>query len=143
MPQDTSSSTEHRHTLSPNQQQVLRQLEQAHEPLSAYALLDRLRPDGFSAPTQVYRALARLISLGVAHRLESLNAYVSCACATDHSQGQLAFTICDHCGAVDELAGVELGRTLHRRLRERRFVVASTTIELHGRCANCSASADS
>ncbi len=43
-----------------NQQHVLSTLQQADNLLSAYALLDRLREQGFSAPSGVYRALGRL-----------------------------------------------------------------------------------
>ena len=69
--------------LTANQQRVLATLQEASSPLSAYALLDRLREAGFGAPVQVYRALERLAEQGLVHRLESLNAYVSCS----HSGG--------------------------------------------------------
>lgn len=64
---------------STNQQRVLTALRQASEPLSAYALLDRLREHGFSAPMQVYRALERLANDGVGTPPCDLeDAYVPC-----------------------------------------------------------------
>ncbi|HSM41507.1 MAG TPA: transcriptional repressor, partial [Afifellaceae bacterium] len=51
----------------------------ADGPLSAYDILDRLRDKGFRAPLQVYRALDKLLALGLVHRLESLNAFIACA----------------------------------------------------------------
>jgi len=65
--------------LTRNQELVLGTLAHAHAPLSAYDILDRLRPDGLRAPLQVYRALEKLTERGLAHRLESLNAFVCCA----------------------------------------------------------------
>lgn len=69
--------------LTANQEAVYAALRRAQSPLSAYALLARLREQGFNAPTQVYRALDRLLEQGIVHRLESMNAYVSCR----HSDG--------------------------------------------------------
>ena len=55
--------------LTANQQRVLTTLRQADGPLTAYALLDRLREQGFNAPAQVYRALERLAEQDLVHRL--------------------------------------------------------------------------
>lgn len=57
---------------------MLSTLQDVKRALSAYALLHRLRAVNFLAPTQVHRALERLSQHGLVHRLESLNAYVSC-----------------------------------------------------------------
>ena len=43
--------------LTKNQSLVMNALSNAHQPLSAYMILDKLRDDGFRAPLQVYRAL--------------------------------------------------------------------------------------
>ena len=64
--------------LTKNQTLVMGALSQAKGPLSAYTILDELRDDGFRAPLQVYRALEKLVELGLVHRLESLNAFVAC-----------------------------------------------------------------
>ena len=47
----------------------------SQRPLSAYDLLDRLRPTGVAAPLTVYRALDKLMRAGKVHRIESLNAF--------------------------------------------------------------------
>ena len=92
--------------LTRNQDLVLRTLNHADAPLSAYDILDRLRGEGLRAPLQVYRALEKLIEQGLAHRLESLNAFVCCADAASHERasGTTAFAICEDCGRVDEFA---------------------------------------
>src|SRR5690606_9624291 len=77
--------------LTRNQTLVLDALEKADAPLSAYTILDRLRGDGLRAPLQVYRALEKLLSAGLVHRLESLNAFVACARPHCHAHGMIAF----------------------------------------------------
>lgn len=123
--------------LTANQQRVLSTLKQAQAPLSAYNLLNQLRGQGFSAPTQVYRALERLIQDGLVHRLESLNAYVSCAHASGCQQGPTAFAICDKCGHVDEFVDRPLGRSLGAWVKQSAFSLRESTIELRGLCGNC------
>ncbi|MGE4247385.1 MAG: Fur family transcriptional regulator, partial [Parvibaculaceae bacterium] len=88
--------------LTKNQALVLGALARMEGPTGAYALLDALRGHGFRAPLQVYRALEKLIELGLVHRLESLNSFVACAHPHDHIHGLIAFAICESCGQVDE-----------------------------------------
>lgn len=123
--------------LTSNQQRVLATLQQSARPLSAYAILESLRGDGFSAPTQIYRALGHLADIGLVHRLESMNAYVTCSlsCACDESVR--AFAICDSCGQVDEFAAPALKRYLGGWIKQKDFALDSSTIELHGKCAAC------
>ena len=125
--------------LTAHQQHVLTTLKQAEVPLSAYALLDLLREQGFTAPTQVYRALERLAEHGLVHRLESLNAYVSCSHPGGCRQAFKAFAICDHCGHVAEFNDNDLGRSLNRWMKGHAFSLHASTIELHGKCAACHA----
>jgi len=128
--------------LTRNQELVLGTLAHAAGPLSAYDILDRLRGEGLRAPLQVYRALDKLTERGLAHRLESLNAFVCCAGAQCHARGTTAFAICEKCGRVEEFAE----RTIEERLmgwsRETGFVPARMTIELRGTCRSCAAMAE-
>lgn len=124
--------------LTSNQQQVLAVLKESPAPLSAYELLGRLREAGFSAPTQVYRALERLTEMGLVHRLETLNAYVSCVKDCGCLQVFRAFAICDVCGHVDEFVDEEIAARLGRWAQSNTFALKNSTIEIHGRCAACS-----
>jgi hypothetical protein len=65
--------------------------------MTAYEILDAVRDKGITAPPTVYRALNRLVEEGLAHRVESINAYVACA-HSHHSDGAVVFAICDNCG---------------------------------------------
>lgn len=112
-------------------------LAAAEGPLSAYALLDKLREHGFRAPLQVYRALDKLVEFGMVHRLESLNSFVACAHAHDHAHGLIAFAICDACGQVDEFADEVVEQRLTGWSRDQAFRLKRATIELRGTCAAC------
>ena len=126
----------HQVTLTPNQEMVWNALSAAGTPLGAYALLDQLKGSNFKAPLQVYRALDKLVELGMVHRLESLNAFV--ACAHDHDRsGPLAFANCDACGQVEEFADSDIGRGLARWSKSHAFNPTKVTVELHGLCGGC------
>jgi Fur family zinc uptake transcriptional regulator len=126
--------------LTRNQELVLKTLNKAKEPLSAYDILDRLRVEGLRAPLQVYRALDKLIEHGLAHRLESLNAFVCCANSSRHAgtDGMAAFAICGGCGHVDEFDDDVVEARLGGWAEAHGFTQQRTTIELRGICRDCS-----
>lgn len=131
----------HEHTipadLTRNQGLVLAALNHSPAPLSAYDILDRLRGDGLRAPLQVYRALEKLVERGLAHRLESLNAFVACADVHCHRKGLIAFAICEGCGKVDEFADAVIEERVGGWAKGTGFKVEQTTMEIRGRCAEC------
>ena len=136
---------DHDHDLTRNQKLVLTALRSGEGPQSAYALLDLVRPEGIKAPLQVYRALDRLLELGLVHKLESINAYMTCAhCHDDghhdhhhHAHGVAAFAICDTCGQVREFSDAEIDARLQSWTEQTGFKPSRTTIELRGLCARC------
>lgn len=126
---------------------IMGALEHAVRPLSAYDLLDKLRPTGVSAPLTIYRALDKLIASGKVHRIESLNAFVAC-CNGEHHPGEnqhgtatarnaVAFAICDLCGHVDEFLDARVFDRLDESLGDRGFRSRSSAIEVRGTCAAC------
>lgn len=123
--------------LTKNQKLVRDRLAAASGPLTAYALLDDLRGEGFRAPLQVYRALDSLISSGLVHRLESLNAFVACTCAHSHGEERTAFAICETCGKTEEFSGKGLSGELVEWIAARAFSPRRTVIEIRGCCARC------
>jgi Fur family transcriptional regulator, zinc uptake regulator len=135
----------HDHAPSPeltrNQHLVLDALNQSGAPLSAYDILDRLRGDGLRAPLQIYRALDKLVERGLAHRLESLNAFVACADSHCHRKGLIAFAICDGCGKVDEFADDVIEDRLGAWAGRTGFKVERTTMEIRGKCQACALAA--
>ncbi len=116
-------------------------LSRAQRPLSAYDLIDALRAHGRVAPPTVYRALQKLIDEGLAHRLESRNAYVACrdkghSCGHRHRAG---FMICRACGRTLEFGDEEIERLLLGVAARGGFSAERVAIEIQGLCADCSA----
>lgn len=125
--------------LTRNQAFVFETLRGADGPLSAYTILDALRSDGFRAPLQVYRALDKLVELGLVHRLESLNAFVACDHPDGDRHGAIAFAICEDCGRVEEFGDTEITDRLGNWARAEKFRLDKTIIELRGTCQSCAA----
>jgi len=118
------------------QADVLAVLRRVGRPASAYDVLDALRPDHPKiAPPTVYRALAALTGDGRAHRIESLNAYVACACA-GHRQAAI-MAICDDCGGVEENIAPDIVAELSSVAGRSGFAAASHVVEIRGVCASC------
>lgn len=115
---------------------IVEALRDVGRPVSAYELIDQLRDKGVTAPPTVYRALGRLIADGLAHRLESLNAFVACKHA-HHQHGAAVFAICEGCGSVSEFDEQEAVERLAAWANTAKFAVREMTLELRGRCADC------
>lgn len=131
--------TKNPNKLTANQHLVLDALKQAKRPLGAYFLLDQLRGTGLNSPTQIYRALNRLIERGVAHRLETLNAFVACSHLRDCTHHNVAFAICYTCGNVEEFVDDDLKCSLKRWAQSHDFSIGGSAIEIGGQCAGCTA----
>ena len=127
-------------TLTKNQGLVYDALSGADGPMSAYAILDGLREHGIRAPLQVYRALDKLLELGLVHRLESLNSFVACQHPHCDARATMVFAICSQCSHVSELAGDQLETELTGLARSEGFAVQAATIELRGICKDCRSS---
>jgi Fur family zinc uptake transcriptional regulator len=131
--------------LTPIRQQVLSALYATHRPVSAYELIesiDRGSHDGAEpkklAPVTIYRTLDFLIAQGLAHRLESRNAFI--ACPLHHAPDDLViFMICESCGGVDEVCSEQLGQALNDVTGHHGFKPQMRVIELAGTCAHCHA----
>lgn len=124
--------------LSQNQKLVMSVLENQAVPMSAYMILEELRKDGLKAPLQVYRALEKLISFGMAHRLESLNAFIACSHMHCEASCSTAFVICDRCEHVQEICDDTIADFLSSLAQKTKIKTSKSNIELHGICDNCS-----
>ncbi len=124
-------------TLTKNQKLVLGALTGSDAPLSAYAILDKLRSEGLKAPLQVYRALEKLTERGLVHKVESLNSFIACAHPECHSANLIAFAICDECGDVSEFSDKDIEENLAHWWKTNKFTPSSMTLELRGTCSGC------
>ena len=114
---------------------VLTVLRDAATPMSAYQVLDRLRPQGVQSPPIVYRALERLEKAGRVHRLEGRGVYFAC-CGRDHAEGTV-FAVCTACHKVEEWSGEGIDALLAVEAARGGFAVTGRTIEVRGLCAHC------
>ncbi|MBN8940409.1 MAG: transcriptional repressor [Rhizobiales bacterium] len=129
---------ERRLKLTPIRREVLEHLAASPAPVGAYDLIERMhvtsgrRP----APITVYRALDFLLEAGLAHRIESRNAFIACAHRHDRSD-LVVFMICDACGCVAEAPASSVQRDLDKIAQGAGFRPASQVVEMFGRCAHC------
>ena len=123
--------------LTPIRRKVLEALLSTHRPLGAYELIDRLAERGTRpAPITIYRALDFLREQGLAHRIESRNAFI--ACVANHASGDpVVFLICEQCGAVGEAASAAVADTIKSASRAAGFTPKTPVIEISGVCAHC------
>ncbi|KCZ60237.1 hypothetical protein HY30_12270 [Hyphomonas chukchiensis] len=116
---------------------VLRLLLESAEPAKAYDLLANLDGEGSAKPPTVYRALDFLQEAGLAHKIESLNAYVPCG-HTSHSHSAV-FLICDTCGGAEELHAVATSDALKDETAAAGFKMTRAVVEVRGTCRDCNA----
>ena len=122
--------------FTPVRRKVLEILLQEHRALGAYVILDRLRDDGFgSQPPVAYRALDFLVTNGLAHKIERLNAFI--ACAHPHEIHAPAFMICRLCDAVAEAQSSPARGALGAAARATGFRIERTMVEAEGVCPAC------
>jgi Fur family transcriptional regulator, zinc uptake regulator len=127
--------------LTRNQTIVIAALKDAGRPLTAYQILDRdeVRENGLKAPLTIYRALEKLIDQGMAHRIESLNAFV--ACPHEAHADPPAFMICNACKRTIEFSSKSVRRTVARQAAGRGFQIKNMHLEVTGVCERCQATA--
>jgi Fur family zinc uptake transcriptional regulator len=116
--------------------QVLEILLRSHQPMGAYEImahLNQVQSKAAIAPPIVYRALEFLIDEGLAHRIESKNAYISCVRPGHQCAAQ--FLICSGCEKVAELENRDSG--LLSDAARFGFTVDSSVVEITGHCADC------
>ncbi len=122
--------------LTKIRRRVLEILLARHNALGAYDILEKLRAEGFSAqPPTAYRALEFLVSHGFAHKIEHLNAFVSCV--KPDAAHVPVFLICAHCHCVAESCMKPAQNLLGHVAAQSRFQVQETVLEATGLCPNC------
>jgi Fur family zinc uptake transcriptional regulator len=130
--------------LTEIRRQVLSLILTANEPVGAYTLLDRLKPErANAAPVTVYRALEFLQAHGLIHKVERLNAFVFCTEPGEHQHHDHAvqFLICTQCGTVTEMEDHGIAESVARAAAQTGFHPVHATVEVEGRCAACTPAA--
>ena len=123
--------------LTPLRRRVLQALAESHSPLGAYEIVERLRKTREPVPAMsVYRALDFLVAEGLAHRIESKNAFL--ACIHGHETDDVVlFLLCERCKRVAEVTSGALGRDLMQAARGIGFSTRAPVLEITGLCSAC------
>mgnify|MGYP003635735567 CR=1 FL=1 len=124
--------------ITPPRLSAFKIVHSAKKPITAYDVLEKMGKDIKSPkPPTAYRALDFLSDHGFVHRIESMNAYVSCDVNHKHEGSQ--FMICDSCGWVEEIHLCSLPKPLHDKVEREGFTLHHWNVEVHGQCAKCAA----
>jgi Fur family zinc uptake transcriptional regulator len=123
--------------LTAVRKRVLELIWSSHKALGAYAILEQLSQNGVKpAPPTVYRALEFLLSSGLIHRINSLNAYVGCTHPKERHHGSY-FLICHHCNNVLEINDTAVDQQILALARQKNFSITAQALEISGCCQTC------
>ena len=119
-----------------NDESVLHLLLSNHRVFSAYDIAEIISKSRKRIqPNQIYRSLEKLISLGVVHRLATVNGFIAC-----YKEGQCAsnqFLICTECKTVTEINSHLLEKEIQNSARKNSFSIGSKNVEVLGICNRC------
>ena len=122
--------------LTNTRRRVLEMVWASHQAVKAYDLIDRFDQEkGTTKPPTIYRALDFLVENGLAHKIESLNAFVGCNHPGGKHQGN--FLICGSCEQISEFEENEATSSIELLAKEKGFEISTKTIEIHGICKKC------
>ena len=121
--------------ISAHGKRVLALLAKSKKPLTAYDILGKLQGTEIKAPQTVYRALDALVERGLAHRIQSLGAFV--ACHNDEEDHGTQFAVCRECGTVLELHEHRICEVIEEIGRKLKFKIEREMLELLGVCREC------
>jgi len=119
-----------------NTDRILNLMKKKNKPLTAYEILDDLSSEGITAPTTIYRALNKLVSKGLIHKIESLNSWM--ICCGFHKNKIPIFEICKNCGDVKEHLDKKLTESIETLTNRTGFLPDNPIFEIHGQCEQCS-----
>lgn len=130
----TRLCTERNARLTRRRLQVLEILLDAHTPLGAYDLLTRIsETEPGIKPPIIYRALDFLLEQGLAHRVESRNAFI--ACDRPDKPHEAGFLICTACEKVAEIEASD--QVISSEAKQLDFKVLHSVVETEGLCSHC------
>ena len=108
----------------------------AERPLTAYEILDLLRPmDTSATPAGVYRSLDFLTNVGLVHRVESAKSFIACAMPEGMHPSQML--VCRRCGRVVETGDTRVAKATENLGQRMGFALDRGTMELIGLCPSC------
>lgn len=128
---------EHGFRYTDPRRDVLATVAASERPCGAYDILERMGEGADKKPkaTTVYRAIEFWQQHGFVHKIESLNAFVTCHAGHNHAGSQ--FTVCEGCGGVKEIHLCHLPPDLQKIIERSGFMMQRWNTEIHGLCHQC------
>ena len=123
--------------LSKNQKIIFDLIHKSSEPLKAYTILFNVQKKGIKAPPQVYRALDKLVEIGIVNKIESKIAFVACRNSDCEISKTTAFSMCESCEIVDEISDVKLSKYLSNFNQKKGMKFKRFNLEFFGLCQKC------
>ena len=124
--------------LSHNQKLVHKLLKSSKKPLKAYSILFEIQKTGIKSPTQVYRALDKLIEIGKVHKIESKNSYVACKNTNCLNKSSTTFLICNSCEKITEIEDEAISEQFSSICKNFNSKYSEHNLEIFGTCFSCS-----
>ena len=116
--------------------EVLKIIDSNKCPIKAYEILKILGTKiNNPKPPTVYRAIDFWLNNNFIHRIDSLNAYLTCK--ADHLHEGFQYMICDDCGKVIESHLCQLPIAVVNSLKNKKFSPAKWNLEINGSCEDC------
>lgn len=126
----------HNVRFTDTRREVLKIISLSETPITAYEILDQLKNTVKNPkPPIVYRATDFWQEHGFVHKIESINAFVTCGENHRHKGSQ--FMICDTCGQTTEMHSCSLPPKFKDHVAEAGFQPVSWNVEVHGVCRDC------
>lgn len=108
-------------------------------PIKAYDIIERLRSiDLKLTPATIYRSLDYLIENKLIHKINALNAYVSCTCDDHDLEHQTTLMlICSKCHKTQEILDPDLCNMISSHINQLGMKLEHNCIEIQGLCKDC------
>ena len=123
--------------LSHNQKLVHKLLKNSNKPLKAYSILFEIQKMGIKSPTQVYRALDKLIEIGKVHKIESKNSYVAYKNTNCLNKSSTTFLICNSCEKITEIEDETMSEQFSNICKKFNSNYSEHNLEIFGTCLSC------
>ena len=123
--------------LSNNEKIVHAVLEKSSKPLKAYSILFEIQKKGIKSPTQVYRALDRLIEIGKVHKIKSKNSYIACKNEKCINKSSTTFLICNLCEKITEIEEETISKHFSSICNQLSSKYSNHSLEIFGTCVSC------
>lgn len=126
--------------FTPLRRQVLSLLWSRHGAIKAYDILAAMQANDRNAkPPTVYRALDFLVENGLAHRVESLNAFYGCPRPREahDSVNGWQLLVCERCYIVHEVACDPVSTLASKAIANSGFRLRRRIVEMQGVCREC------